>query len=142
MGAAQMAGYAYTMGAGLDEMAALAAWAETVTAEIGVSTSRAFAVQLCLEELVVNVILHAVPLAAAPLSIGVFIRPQGPDLQVAVEDNGAPFDPTQAETKDPAPDLEAATIGGRGLMLVRQFAQALTYSRVGDRNRTMLDFTS
>jgi anti-sigma regulatory factor (Ser/Thr protein kinase) len=129
------------MGASLNEMPALAAWVETATAEIDASTSRAFAVQLCLEELVVNVILHAVPLAADPLSIGIFIRPKGANLQVVVEDNGAPFDPTRTATQDPAPDLEAATIGGRGLMLVRQFAQALTYSRIGDRNRTMLDFT-
>jgi anti-sigma regulatory factor (Ser/Thr protein kinase) len=129
------------MGASLDQMPALAAGVETATAEIDASTSRAFAVQLCLEELVVNVMLHAVPLAADPLSIGIFIRPKGADLQVVVEDNGAPFDPTQAATQEPAPDLEAATIGGRGLMLVRQFAQALTYSRIGDRNRTMLDFT-
>lgn len=88
-----------------------------------------------------RVILHAVSLTAAPFSVVTAIQLNGPDLQVAVEDNGAPFGPTQAATPGMAQDLEAATIGGRGLMLVQKFAQALTYSRIGDRNRVVLHFT-
>jgi anti-sigma regulatory factor (Ser/Thr protein kinase) len=122
-------------------MGALSTWVKTVIAVIGVSPQRAYAVQLCLEELVVNVILHAVPLTTAPLFIGIALRPNGRNLQVTVEDSGAAFDPTQAATQGVAPDLETATVGGRGLMLVHKFAQALTYSRVGNRNRIALDFS-
>ena len=128
------------MAADLQDMAAFAKWVENITGELDLSPSAAFAVQLCLEELVANVILHAVPLAARKLSVTISFVPAGKNLRVTVEDDGAPFDPTAAAIPSAKPDLN--TTGGRGLMLIRHFAQALTYSRAGDRNRTMLDFTN
>jgi serine/threonine-protein kinase RsbW len=138
---ASAAGYGHAMRASLDEMPALAAWADSVLAAIDVGASRAYAVQLCLEELVVNVILHAVPPTTAPLTVAIRIQPSGAALELVVEDNGGPFDPTQAASSSAAPDLSSEAIGGRGLLLVGKFAQALTYSRVNEHNRIALDFT-
>ena len=56
-------------------------------------------------------------------------------LEIAFEDDGHPFDPTQ----HPSPDIEnlvaSRKAGGLGIELVRRMSETMTYERAGRLNR-------
>lgn len=55
-------------------------------------------------------------------------------LELVITDDGAPFDPLQAPLPERPSGLEEATMGGRGLLLVRRMASQLEYHREQARN--------
>ena len=105
--------------------------AERHLAAAGLTPRAAYRVQLVLEELVMNVALHA---AAAEAAIAVARVPDG--VLLGVEDDGPPFDPTQAAPAA-APSLQPAPAGGLGLVLVRKSALAWAYERAGGRHNRL-----
>src|ERR1700685_1266943 len=79
----------------LEQVARLHAFVADVVARSGWPASLVFPVQLCLEEAGSNVLRHGAPGAADP-AIRVTLGERGDRMVVAcVEDQGAPFDPTQ-----------------------------------------------
>ena len=56
------------------------------------------------------------------------------EAEIAVSDNGVPFDPLAHS--DPDTTLPAADrpIGGLGIMMVRKMSDSISYKRDGDRN--------
>ena len=120
----------------LSEIPRLAAWVEQVAA--GLEARRLYAVQLCLEEVVANLALHARPAAGVEVSLTVTLETA--PLRVTVDDDAIPFDPIQAASPAPATTLEAAVPGGLGLTLLRGFSTAQEYARVAGRNRLTLEF--
>ena len=56
------------------------------------------------------------------------------DVVIQIADDGVAFDPFAAEPPAPARSLSEATIGGRGLRLVRSATRSRVYRREGDRN--------
>jgi anti-sigma regulatory factor (Ser/Thr protein kinase) len=104
----------------------------------GVDETAAYAVDLVLEELVGNAIRYGYQ-AGARGSIQVEIHVVPRFVHVTVEDDGRPFDPTRhPEPKRPR-NLVDASVGGRGIALVRRFARTLRYARASGRNRTVVD---
>jgi serine/threonine-protein kinase RsbW len=122
----------------LSGAASLSAWIRGAATQLGFAPSLIYALQLCAEELVTNAILHGRPDARDDFPIRVRICPAPP--RMIVEDNGTPFDPTQVIAPPRSTNLEQAAPGGHGLILVRYFCDALTYSREDNWNRTELTF--
>ena len=120
----------------LADLPELSRWVETCTRE-DVSSDVAFAVALCLEEAVVNIIMHG---GRDGLEITVELAREPGALTARIEDNGREFDPTQAPAPAPATSLEDAKIGDLGIHLMRSFASEMRYGRSGDRNRLTLLF--
>ncbi len=93
-------------------------------------------VRLIVEELASNAIDYGradgVEVGQHELSVNIAI--DGKLLTLEFRDQGLPFDPLSA----PLPDLEAdilhRPLGGLGLYLIRQIAEATDYQRVGDCN--------
>ncbi len=119
----------------LAELIRLSAWVDDAGAKLGLSVSRLYAVQLCLEELVANIVLHARAADPAKLSIVVTLRPCEAGLEIMVDDNGMTFDPTVTAEPSAAHSLADAQLGGLGLVLVRRFTSAFHYRRDNDWNR-------
>lgn len=90
-----------------------------------------YRLELVLEELLSNIVRHG---AARRLTVRVG-RETG-RVWLRVEDDGPPFDPTgwQGNTTPPRDAPEAST-GGRGILLVRRYAQRLDYRREAGHNR-------
>jgi serine/threonine-protein kinase RsbW len=90
-----------------------------------------YAVNLAIEELVVNVIRYAYvddDEHAIEIGLGVI----GEQVILEIRDSGRPFDPREAPPHDPdADDLE---VGGLGLTLVLDIVDELTYRREEERN--------
>ncbi len=124
----------------LAELVRLSAWVDDIGKRLEMSMSRLYAVQLCLEELVANVVLHGRKFHEAKFSIYVELSPSNGGLEVHVDDSGWPFDPTAAMQPPRAHSLDDAPVGGLGLVLVRRFAHSITYRRDGDWNRVTLLF--
>jgi serine/threonine-protein kinase RsbW len=56
-------------------------------------------------------------------------------IWLAIEDNGAAFNPLDAPDPPPFTTLEEAKIGGQGVPLIRRLSNDATYERVGKNNR-------
>lgn len=93
-----------------------------------------FALDLVLEELLMNQVLHAHPQAVEPSTVGLQAWVVDDALVLHFTDSGIPFDPlSRPEVVAPA-SLDDARPGGLGLHLVRRYARELAYQRVGDTN--------
>ena len=122
----------------LAELKRLAAWIEG-WARRGVSSDVSFAVQLCLEEAVANVIMYG-GVSDARLKIVIEIERNGTTLVARVVDNGRQFDPTQAPPPSMPTSLVEAKIGDLGIHLMRSFASGMHYERRDGCNRLTLRF--
>lgn len=122
----------------LAELVRLSAWVDGLAQEMNMTPSQLYAVQLCLEELVANVVLHARPANHEKLSIEVDVAPAPSGVSVRVADNGREFDPIAATPLAPSTSLDDAPLGGLGLVLVRKFAKSLRYRRDGEWNEVLL----
>jgi serine/threonine-protein kinase RsbW len=122
----------------LAELERLAGWIEG-WAQHGVSADVSFAIQLCLEEAVANVIMYG---AAKDdrLEIAVELERNGGTLVARIEDSGPQFDPTQVPPHSVATSLEEAEVGDLGIHLVRSFASSMDYERRNGHNRLTLRF--
>jgi anti-sigma regulatory factor (Ser/Thr protein kinase) len=100
-----------------------------------------FQLDLCATELVTNVISYAYPQGQAPQE-AVALRFERNPAEVLLElvDWGVEFDPLAYVPAPPPRTLEEASIGGRGLLLVRRLAGQLLYSREPGCNRLVLIF--
>ncbi len=96
---------------------------------------------LCLNEVLANLIDHAGPGAQA-IPVELVLDPGDPvggaPLSLRVRDGGAPFDPTAAHPPTAPTELAAMGIGGLGLVMVRRFCDEMRYRRVNDRNELTL----
>ena len=124
----------------LAELERLAGWLEGWT-QHRVSPDISFAVQLCLEEAVANVIMYGGPVDGR-LEIAVEVERGDGTLVARIEDNGRQFDPTRAPAPSPATSLEEARVGDLGIHLMRSFADGMHYERRDGRNRLTLRFVA
>src|SRR3546814_19827176 len=89
-------------------------------------------VRLIVEELASNVIEHGgtdVPTGQRELSVDIGI--DGDRLSLQFSDDGAPFDPTATAAPNLDADIDDRTIGGLGLHLIKQLAEAIRCRRDG-----------
>jgi serine/threonine-protein kinase RsbW len=120
------------------ELQRLAGWLERL-AQQGMSSDVSFAVQLCLEEAVANIIMYGAA-GGDRLEIAVELERNGGTLVARIEDNGRQFDPTRAPPPAVAASLEQAKVGDLGIHLMRSFASGMDYERRDGRNRLTLRF--
>lgn len=125
--------HAFELRNDLAEIDRLAAELEDFGARHDLPPATIFAVNLALEEVVSNVIAHGYDDAAAH-RIGVELRALGDAVEVAVEDDGRPFNPLTAAAPDVEVSLDERDVGGLGVLLVRKLMDDVTYERVADRN--------
>ncbi len=99
-------------------------------------------VELVLEEVVMNIIMHGSP-ASGPPRIRLNAMAEGERCRLAILDNGPAFDPSTAPARPDGAALDQATPGGLGLVLLRRFAQGLSYERVtfGNHLRLSIPYT-
>lgn len=122
----------------LAELGRLAGWIEFSLQE-DLSAETSFAIQLCLEEAVANIIMHG-DAKDDRSEIAIEVERSGGTLVARIEDTGSEFDPTQAPARPLASSLEEAKVGDFGIHLMRKFASGMDYQRRDGRNRLTLRF--
>jgi anti-sigma regulatory factor (Ser/Thr protein kinase) len=114
-----------------------AEWVAGLAREEHLSADLRFRVDLCLEEALANVRAHAFP-ADGPHDVVVRCHTSADWLELEVEDNGRPFDPLTVPLPPRPRRIEDAPPGGRGVGLIRHFAEECRYRREAGRNHLTL----
>lgn len=123
----------------LAEIARAADWLAEAAGKLALGSSITLALRLCLEEALANVVTHAFPEGGEhAISLHFEISPVA--VTLAIEDGGLPFDPTAAPEPAVNDGIERATIGGRGLTLIRSYADRVDYAWRDGRNRLAMSF--
>jgi len=100
----------------------------------GLSPKAAYAVELVLEEVLMNIGWHAYD-EQSRHEARLTIRVGADEVLMRFEDDGSAFDPTRQAESAPPGSLADARPGGLGLRLVRRFARHIGYERRDGSNR-------
>ena len=117
----------------IQQIPQLADFVETIAREKHLSQSLAMGINLALEEAVSNVILYAYPKETDGLvDVEAILRKDS--LEFIIVDSGIPFDPTAAPDVDTSLPAEERSIGGLGILLVRELMDKVSYERKDEKN--------
>lgn len=120
------------------EMAERGAELEQRLRALGVEEVGRYRAHLVFEELVGNVLRYGgAPEGGIRLRFDVAVE-RGRILLV-IQDDGPPFDPTAVPDPPVARSVAAASVGGRGIAMVRRVARHFGYRREGGRNRVEIE---
>lgn len=98
-----------------------------------ISPKALYAVELVLEESLMNVISHAFEdRRPHRIDLTVWVEPE--QVVVQVRDDGRTFDPSERAPRVLPGSIEDAVPGGLGLHLMRRFARSISYRRDAGRN--------
>ena len=117
----------------LSELDALCQNLEKFGQSMGLSKKCIFEANLALDELFTNIISYGFD-DKNEHAITITIALQNDDLVVHIEDDGMPFNPTQAETPDLECSIEECRIGGLGIHLAKNLMDEVCYQRCKDKN--------
>lgn len=113
-------------------------WVEAVGGRLGSADRAILRVRLCIAEHAANVIEHGGADGSRPGEIAITLRSCGDGIEAEIADTGRRFDPTQVPDPAPQDDIETASVGERGLRLIRSVAAKLAYRHDGTHNRLLL----
>jgi anti-sigma regulatory factor (Ser/Thr protein kinase) len=103
----------------------------------GLTPSSRTGVEVVVEEVIMNLVLHAFPDPAAHrFELQVEVDPAS--LTLRFIDDGRPFDPTTRIPRDLPSTLSDAQPGGLGLRLLRRRTRSMQYARRDGRNELTL----
>ncbi|HUD54289.1 MAG TPA: ATP-binding protein [Terracidiphilus sp.] len=126
----------------LTELSRVQPWIEAVADRHGVAEDIRFAMQLCMEEALANVVLHGYHSEPGhPIVLKTSVS--AGTLFFTIDDQAPPFSPIEPGWRDdrtkPA-SLASIQPGGNGLRLLRHFGGSLSYERLADGNRLTIGF--
>lgn len=125
----------------LAKIADLSEWVQGVAARYGIDDDLQFAIHLCLEEVVSNIIRHGyAPKTAETVTVEFSRRRE--ELVFTVEDFAPAFDPLTAPEMPLLDSGGEPAIGGRGIRLLRAFAHTLEHERTAAGNRLRIGFAT
>lgn len=124
----------------LSETSRLSEWVQSLAVHYCIDDELEFAIHLCLEEAVSNIIRHGYPPGALEPVTVEFTRPREGELIFTVEDFARPFNPVLEPVMSLLDTGDELTIGGRGVRLLRAFAHMLEYDRTATGNRLRIGF--
>ena len=126
----------------LSDMVQLHPWIETLASRHSIPSDMQFAIELCLEEVVSNVIRHGYAGAAEDSWVIVrFTMLRAGDFEFIVDDEAPRFNPLNAPEPKVIDSDEEIRVGGQGIRLVRQFANAVEYEETPTGNRLRMSFS-
>ncbi len=132
----------------LDELVLVWPWVEALVGQYAMPAQTHYAIQLCLEEALSNIMRHGYK-GRADQTITVDFSPAGKgneevtELVFIIEDHAPPFDPLAAFAACPAPhpaSIEELEPGGQGIRLMQKFASRIVWEPLPGGNRLTLAF--
>jgi serine/threonine-protein kinase RsbW len=118
------------------EIVRAAVWLQEIASALPIDLRTLHRVDVCLEEMLTN----AVSYGEVAGMIEVEVRRLPRRTVMVIEDRGLPFNPLAQSDEGENTDLEGASVGGRGIRIMRRLTCASTYQRIGDVNRLTMEF--
>lgn len=126
----------------ISELAQVLPWIERLASRHAIAASTQFAINLCLEEVLSNIIRHGYSGEPDhPITVQ-FSSPREEYFVFVVEDEAPLFNPMDAPELPARNSLEEIPIGGQGIRLLRRFADALEYEAMPTGNRLSIGFSA
>jgi serine/threonine-protein kinase RsbW len=131
-----------TLRSQLSELSQLPAWIERLALDHAIPQNTQFAMNLCLEEVLSNIIRHGYS-GSPDHSISIrFANPREGHFVLVVDDEAPQFNPLDAPELPAIDALNEERIGGQGIRLLRRFAESLQYQPTPSGNRLSMGFST
>jgi anti-sigma B factor antagonist len=118
-------------------VARVGAWVDELAILLNLSHRAEYALRLCLEEAVTNIVTHAKPVPGVDAEkVGLRLIAEPGQLCMTLQDQCEEYNPLRSGDVGATQDVSGE--GGLGIGLLRQHARDVTWSRVGPINRLML----
>ena len=128
--------------ADLSQIAQVPSWLERLSARYEIPEKLQFASNVCLEEVLVNIVRHGHGGAAGGRILVRFTSPRPGCFVFIVEDEAPRFNPLDQPELPALHPNEEMRIGGHGIRLLREFTSSLEYEPLPRGNRLKLFFSS
>jgi anti-sigma regulatory factor (Ser/Thr protein kinase) len=121
----------------ISELARVTTWLAQAARQFALPERTVFSLDLVLDEALTNIINYAYQ---DQRKHDIAIKLENRDDQVLLEitDDGAAFNPFEQDSFQESPDLDSATIGGRGIHLIKSFTDTQNYQRINHQNRLLV----
>lgn len=113
-------------------------WLETLGERQRWPTHTKFALTLCLDEALTNIVMHGKHPDNTPARLILRAQQDPTDVVLTITDDGPAFDPTRAQSPELALSVEQAGIGGHGMRLMRHYLKDIHYCRTDGFNQLTL----
>jgi len=118
-------------------VARVGAWVDELAILLNLAHRTEYALRLCLEEAVTNLVTHARPVPGVDgEKVGLRLIAEPSRLCLTLQDQCEEYNPLHSGNLGATMDVSGE--GGLGIGLLRQHARDVTWSRVGPANRLML----
>jgi serine/threonine-protein kinase RsbW len=122
----------------LSELERVSPWISELAECCEIPGETRFAIELCLEEVLSNIVRHGYR-AEPGHEITLDFTREDDSLFFVVEDSAPPFEPIQPGESGPM-SLDTITPGGQGIRLLYRFASSVKYDRLPNGNRLTIRF--
>jgi serine/threonine-protein kinase RsbW len=126
----------------LSDIAQAPAWTQELALRYAIPGDVQFAMDLCLEEVLSNIIRHGYAGAEDRPIIVNFTMPCGGYFVIEVDDEAPYFNPLNAPELPVLSPIQQIEVGGQGIRLLRRFADALEYEATPTGNRLRIGFSA
>jgi serine/threonine-protein kinase RsbW len=121
----------------MEDLPAIVAMVEEFGGRFNVPMAAVNDLNLCLDELICNTISYGYPDdRAGAITVRLGYLPG--QLQAEIHDDGAAFNPVEAEPPDLSGSVQTRKVGGVGIHFVKELMDDIVYQRVGNENRLKL----
>lgn len=124
----------------ISELTRIPAWVERLASKHAIPESTKFAMNLCLEEVLSNIVLHGYSREPNHSITVQFVSPREGNFVFVVEDEAPPFNPVVVPKLPAVGTIEEVQVGGQGIRLLRKFADTLEYQAMPAGNRLSIGF--
>ena len=118
----------------------MADWLSLWAANCGLDDEATFAIRLCAEEFVTNLVMHGLKDDPEGHTIEVVADTEPNQARIVIVDDGVAFNAATAMDPGREGTIELATVGGRGIRLIRAYASSVAWDRIDGRNQTTFTF--
>ncbi len=128
--------------ANLNSLGTIRKFALEAAADAGMDENASYNLQLAVDEIATNVIVHGYQEANLTGEIRLYRERTDKRLRIIIEDTGVPFDPRTLKLPDEeelSRPLEERSVGGLGIYLAFKGVDRFDYERAGNRNRNIFE---
>lgn len=112
------------------------------TRELGFDPRRLSEIELCVEEVLVNIFNYAYPGEPGEVEISCRSGPEG-TFTIEVVDSGIPFNILSSDDPDISLNIDERHVGGLGIYFVKQLMDRVEYRRENNKNfLSMINYTT